>query len=568
MLEQNPVRGYFSSMDQRLFFGLGENEYADSLRIIWPDGRTAMMRHIKADTLLTLFSEQATFGPEPIISKSPFLFQDITGTSGISYKHTEVPYNDFAFQRLLPQKYSQQGPYIATGDINGNKRTDFFIGGGARFTGQIFKQLSSGSFEASNLIDSFKLPEDADCLFFDADLDGDQDLLVSYGDIQFAGLKGFHSPKLFLNDGKGLFTFKEDAIPDSVVTIAGTVSTGDLDGDGDPDLFIGGRVSRNYPLPARSFILENNKGIFRDVTANICPSLQLPGMVTSSVWTDFNGDGSPDLVIAGEWMDIRFFNNRGGKLAEITNATGLSHTSGMWRSLVAADVDNDGDMDFIAGNLGLNCMYKVTAFEPMELFSADMDGNGSIDPILFYYIKDKDGKRRSFPAISRGLFAEQVPSIKRKFLRYNDYANADFQTVFKGMPKEKIMRLYCDETRSCYFENAGNGKFIKHPLPVEAQFAPVNAIICEDLDMDGIKDILLAGNEYQSEVLGGRYDASYGSFLKGTAAKTFSTVPGRHSGFLVHGDVKDMALISLADGTKRVLVAVNNDSLRVFKVMK
>ncbi|MGL6267670.1 MAG: FG-GAP repeat domain-containing protein, partial [Chitinophagaceae bacterium] len=437
------------------------------------------------------------------------------------------------------------------------------IGGGARFNGQIFKQLSSGSFETSNLTDSLKLPEDADCLFFDADIDGDQDLLVTYGDIQFAGLKGFHSPKLFLNDGKGVFTFKADAIPDSVVTIAGTVSTGDLDGDGDPDLFIGGRVSQKYPLAARSFILENNKGKFRVVTATVCPSLQVPGMVTCSVWTDFNGDGSADLVIAGEWMDIRFFSNQGGKLVEIANNTGLSHISGMWRSLITADVDNDGDMDFIAGNLGLNCMYKVTATEPMELFSADLDGNRSIDPILFYYIKDKDGKRRSFPAISRGLFAEQVPSIKRKFLRYNDYANADFQNVFKGVSKEKILRLYCNETRSCYIENAGNGKFIKHPLPVEAQFAPVNAIICADLDMDGIKDILLAGNEYQAEVLGGRYDASYGSFLKGTSAKTFSAVPGRHSGFFVHGDVKDMALINLADGTKRVLVAVNNDSLRV-----
>ncbi|MGL6269186.1 MAG: VCBS repeat-containing protein, partial [Chitinophagaceae bacterium] len=266
MLEQNPVRGYFSSIDQRLIFGLGENIYADSLRIIWPDGRTEMMRHIKADTLLTVFSEQATFDPEPKISTPSFLFKDITGEAGLSYKHTEVPFNDFAYQRLLSQKYSQQGPYITSGDINGNGQTDFFIGGGARFSGQIFRQLSSGSFEKSNLTDSLKLPEDADCLFFDADIDGDQDLLVTYGDIQFAGLKGFHSPKLFLNDGKGLFTFKADAIPDTVATIAGTVSTGDFDGDGDPDVFLGGRVSPKYPQAARSFILENNKGKFRDIT--------------------------------------------------------------------------------------------------------------------------------------------------------------------------------------------------------------------------------------------------------------------------------------------------------------
>jgi hypothetical protein len=238
----------------------------------------------------------------------------------------------------------------------------------------------------------------------------------------------------------------------------------------------------------------------------------------------------------------------------------------MWRSLVVSDIDNDGDPDLIAGNLGLNCIYRVSGEEPMQLFAADLDGNGSIDPVPFYYIKDKKGIRRSFPAISRSQFSDQVPAVKKQFLLYKDYAHAAFDDIFKGKTKDDILRLHCDETRSCYFENRGNGKFIKHVLPMEAQFSPVNAIICDDLDNDGFKDLLLAGNEYQAEVVTGRYDASYGCFLRGNSKKTFTSVPPVESGFIVKGDVKDMALIRLANKEKIVLAAVNNDTLRVFRM--
>ena len=238
-------------------------------------------------------------------------------------------------------------------------------------------------------------------------------------------------------------------------------------------------------------------------------------MVTSAVWTDYDNDKQTDLVIAGEWMPLRFFKNNHGHLTEATASTGLTHTNGMWRSLIATDIDNDGDIDLVAGNLGLNCEYQASPAEPMHLYATDLDGNGTIDPVFFYYIKGLDGKRHSYPGISRSQFSEQAPFIKKKFLRYKDYAQAGYDDIFKGKDKKDILELFCEETRSCYFENTGNGKFVKHPLPVEAQFAPVNAIICDDLDNDGFKDLLLAGNEYQTDVITGRYDASYGCFLKG-----------------------------------------------------
>jgi hypothetical protein len=296
------------------------------------------------------------------------------------------------------------------------------------------------------------------------------------------------------------------------------------------------------------------------------PLYKKPGMVTSAVWIDFDNDQKTDLIIAGDWMPVRFFKNNQDSFVETTTTNGLTQMNGMWRSLVASDMDNDGDIDLVAGNLGLNCDYRVSQAEPMNLYAADLDGNGSIDPVFFYYIKGRDGSKHSFPAIGRSRFSDQVPSIKKQFLLHEDYSHATYNEIFKGKATKNMVVLNCDETRSCYFENAGNGQFIKHPLPVEAQFAPVNAIICDDLDNDGIKDILLAGNEYQSEVMTGRYDASYGCFLKGSGNNTFRSIPSVESGFILNGDVKDMSLIRLSNGKKIILAAVNNDSLRVFSV--
>jgi enediyne biosynthesis protein E4 len=567
MQEENPVRGYFSSVDRQLLFGLGKNQHIDSLVAIWPDNKKQIIRDITPDSFLILSWKNAINIPD-IHSLAAPLFTDKTESSGILYRHQENDFDDYSAQTLLPHKYSQLGPFIATADINQDGRTDFFIGGGFNYSGKIFTQKPGQTFVSKNLTDSIKMQEDMGCIFFDANGDGYPDLLVTCGDVLYEENSIYYKPRLYLNDGKGKFTLNPDAIPDNVRTIAGCVSVGDYNGDGKPDIFIGGRVSKTYPLAPHSFILENEKGVFKDVTAKVCPDLQNPGMVTSAIWIDFDNDRQLDLVIAGEWMPIRFFRNNHGTLKEVTTTTGLENNNGMWRSLIAADIDNDGDLDLIAGNLGLNCDYRVSPSEPMELFSTDMDDNGSIDPILFYYIKDKDGNKKSFPAISRDQFAQQVPGIKKKFLLYKDYGKATFEDLFDYKAKKKMRRLHCDETRSCWFENLGYGKFKKHPLPMEAQFAPVNAIICDDLDGDGFKDLLIAGNDFQTDVITGRYDASYGCYLKGNRNKTFTSIPAVQSGFIVKGDVKDMAMIKLTDKEKLILVAINNDSMRVFSVKK
>lgn len=564
--EQNPVRGYFSSVDQQLVFGLGKNAHVDSLLILWPDNKRQLIKNIGADTTLTLSWKNATINAPVEIATPLVLFKDITSASNILYPHQENSFNDYTIQRLLPQKYSQLGPYLATGDVNKDGATDFFIGGAFNFSGKLFTQQAGQKFIAKYLTDSIKWQEDMDCLLFDADRDGDDDLLVTCGDIQYDENSIYYKPRLYTNDGKGNFNLQSIAIPDFVKTIAGCVTAGDFDSDGDLDLFIGGRVSKKYPLPPRSFLLQNNHGIFTEVTAKVCPSLQNPGMVTSAVWADYDNDKQTDLIIAGEWMPLRFFKNNQGKLIEATASTGLTQLNGMWRSLIETDLDNDGDIDLVAGNLGLNCEYQASAATPMQLNAMDLDGNGSIDPVMFYYIKGLDGIKHSFPAISRSQFADQVPSIKKQFLQYKDYSEATIDKIYKGKSTNNLLQLYCEETRSCYFENTGKGKFIMHPLPVEAQFAPVNAIICDDLDNDGFKDLLLAGNEYQAEVMTGRYDASYGCFLRGSRNKSFTSVPPVASGFILKGDVKDMALIRLSNGKKIVLTAVNNDSLRVFRI--
>ena len=569
MQEQNPVRGYYSSVDQDIIFGLGASTKVDSLVATWPDGKKTIVKNISADITLSLTQSTASFINDMVEKNSSFLFSDITFASGIQYRHTEYEFNDFAYQRLLPQKFSQLGPFITSGDINGDGSIDFFVGAAANFSGKIFIQDNKGFFKSKNLTDSTsKLKEDMDCLLLDADNDNDLDLLITYGDSQQPENSIDYQPKLYINDAKGNFTLKANAIPSEVKVIAGTVSAADYDNDGDLDLFIGGRVTKQYPVSPRSFVLQNNTGTFSDVTQKVCASLQKPGMITSSAWTDFDNDGQLDLILAGEWMPVRFFKNRQGKLEEVTSNTGLGQMNGMWRSLAIADIDNDGDKDVIAGNLGLNCNYDVTKDQPMQLFAKDLDGNGSVDPVFFYYIKDEDGKKRSFPAISRAQFSDQVPAVKKQFLYANDYAHASFNQIFTGNKQEGLLNLSCDETRSCYFENLGGGKFKKHILPTETQFAPVNSIICNDVDADGYIDLIMAGNEYQAEVMTGRYDASYGLFLKGSKNRTFRYVPSTKSGFMVDGDVKDMELISFSNHEKILLVALNNDSLRVFKIRK
>lgn len=576
-LEQDPVRGYMSSVDYRPHFGIGNALLADSLRITWPGGKVQVLRNIAANQFITLYQKDAVMPlalipgslPTGGIIAAQKNFTDISAELHSSFRHNETYYFDFGHQRLLPQKYSQLGPPLATGDVNGDGLTDFFVGGASRQSGQLFIQDAKGGFMAHDLVTGQKTSEDIGVVFFDADGDGDLDLLVSEGSLEFDAGSNYDQPRLYLNDGHGNFTWDKEAIPAAVNGIFTTIAIGDFNADGQPDIFIGGRMLPDqYPLSPRSYLLENRHGKFVDVTHRVCPALEQAGMITAAVWADLDNDRRPDLVICGEWMPVRFFSNTGGRLEEVTGATGLTHMNGFWRSIKAVDLDGDGDIDLVVGNLGMNNKYHVSAERPLKLYAKDLDNNGSLDLIPAYYIKDSKGEYQLFPGLDRTQLAEEVPGIKKIYLLNKDFAQVTMQELLDKINEKDYIEKTCETTESVWLENLGHGQFRSHPLPVEAQFAPVNAIVARDLDGDGVIDLLLAGNEYQTDIATGRYDASYGLFLKGRGKGAFSPVGPMKSGFIIEGDVKSMQTLGNRKGEQMILAAVNNDSVRCFRVNK
>jgi enediyne biosynthesis protein E4 len=563
--EQYPVRGYLSTVDKRLHFGTGKLTTVDSVKITWPDGKQQALSNVKSNSLLKINYTDAlqSINATPAITKE--LFTDITGSRGINFKHKETFFYDYGYQQLLPQKYSQLGPFITEGDINGDGLTDFFVSGAKGQWGKIFTQQKDGNFIARELGSGDKPQEDLGCLLFDADGDKDLDLFINSGGAESAPGSSDYLPRLYVNDGKGNFTYDQSALPQTIFTSAQCVAAGDYDGDGDLDIFIGGRlVPRQYPAIPNSYLLQNNEGKFTIVTQDVCPELENAGMVTSAIWTDFDGDKKQDLIIAGEWMSIKFFKNNGVKLIDVTTQTGLNNFHGQWRSLQVADLDKDGDLDIVAGNLGLNNHYKASEQYPIKLFAKDIDGNGSIDPIVAYYRQGQKGVKELFPGITREQFAAQVPLVKKKYLYNKDYAVSDMDNVLTGTSRDDLLEFTCNETRTVWLENKESGKFIVHALPVEAQFAPVNGIICTDVNNDGNADIIIAGNEYQTEVMTGRYDASYGLLLTGDGKGNFIPVLPVNSGLIIDGDVKDLKLLRTNKNERIILAGINDEQLKTF----
>ena len=565
-LEQSPVRGFSSGMDQRLHFGVGNELLIDSLKIVWPDDKVQLLQKIKANQMLTIKYEDAIeVNQQSNEVDTSTIFKDLAERMKIDFKHTESKYFDFGFQRAVPQKYSQLGPCLATGDVNGDGLIDFFVGGAAYQSGKIFIQNKLGDFTSSALVQGMKNEEDLGAILFDSDGDKDLDLLITGGSLEFGVNSSSNQPRLYNNNGKGNFVLNTNALP-KINDITKTVTTADYDGDGDMDLFIGGRLlPQKYPASPRSFILQNDHGKFKDVTNEICPALEFAGLITGAIFTDFNNDKKADLLICGEWMPVKFFANIDGKFKEVTNETGLKNMNGQWRSLEAADIDGDGDMDFIAGNMGLNNKFHITPERPLKLYAGDFDGNNSTDLIPAYYIKNNDGQYDLFPALDRNQLADQLPSVKKKYLLNIDYAKTGMKALLDYIHAKDMVEKECQTTSSIWIENLNNGKFEAHALPMEAQFSPVNAIIADDLDGDGIKDLLLAGNEYQAEVVSGQYDASYGLFLKGNGKGQFAAVSPVQSGFLIAGDVKSMVKINGKKG-KIILAAVNDAAIKCFSI--
>ncbi len=564
--EHFPIRGFQSMVDPKIHFGLGKNLRIDSLYAWWPDGRDQLIYDISCNQLLTLDHKAASTGNKKRTDPDGIkLFSSSTGSTNIKYRHSERKFVDFDLQPLVPHLYSQEGPGIAVGDINSDGLDDFYIGGSTSFSGMIFTQVKPGTFKSAPMPGQNNY-EDMGALLFDADGDGDNDLYVVSGGSGLPPGNAFYNDRLYINDGSGKFTLDKNALPD--VRVCGSqVAAADFDRDGDLDLYVCGRVSlENYPMPPRGFLLRNDtRGSdvrFTDITSSVSSDLQNPGLVAAALWTDFNRDGWPDLILAGEWMPLTFFRNENGKMKNVTAETGLEQYTGWWNSIAAGDFDNDGDIDYVAGNLGLNSQYKVSQQEPMRIIAKDFDRNGSLDPVCTYYVQGK-----SYPIYHRNLLISQIPSLKNRFKKYQDYARATFDDIF---PPEDIRDAYVKDSRcfeSSWIENLGNGTFRIHPLPLEAQVSPVFGILTGDYNSDGNTDILLTGNSYSSNVYTGEYDALIGLLLEGNGKGGFSALPGRESGFFADGDAKGMAQLTLKDGSSLILVARNSDSLKVIKTL-
>lgn len=566
--EHYPIRGYLSANDPRAHFALGDTKKIDSLRVSWPDGSTQKLTRLKVGKLITL--DHADGGQ---VSKAPgkntptpdAYLKNTNAGHGINYKPVETDFSDYNIQRTLPHKLSQYGPGIAVGDIDQNGYDDFYIGGSSDNPGAFFMQQADGTFktDASRFLQQEDvLYEDMGVLLFDADNDGDLDLYLVSGSYEIPAEHPISNDRFFLNDGNGRFARANDALP-ADLTNGSCVKAADFDADGDLDLFVGGRVvSAAYPLAPRSFLLQNDQGKFTDVTEKYFPGLKHIGMVTDALWSDFDADGRPDLVITGEWMPIVFLKNSGTAFEQIE--TGIEQASGWWNSLTAGDFDNDGDIDYVAGNQGLNTNYTATPEEPMTIIAKDIDQNGLVDPMVFCYIKGDDGVRRSYPMASRDDLVSQVVSMRKKFPTYTSYGLATLDDIWTENDKKQALVLETTEMRTSYVENLGGGKFALRPLPLAAQEAPVYGIKTSDINDDGQLDLLLVGNDFGMDPYSGRHDAFSGLCLLGDGQGQFTSLPLLESGFFVKGDAKGLATIQTAGNEQAFIATQNQDDLLIF----
>ena len=561
-----PSRGYMSSMNHELIFGLGQAAIVDTLKITWPDLREQVLTSVGVDQTIILHNSDAQPARQKTDPVHHPIFIPISNDKLLEFKHVENDYVDFRKQILLPHFLSTQGPRIAKGDVNNDGLEDLYFSGAKESPGRLFIQKKNGSFElqVQSCFEKDKGCEDIGALFFDADGDKDSDLYVVSGGNEFSEKSPELQDRLYFNNGNGVFSKTLDHIPE-MLTSGSCVKAGDIDNDGDPDLFVGGRlVPGSYPFAPGSYILENNgKGYFRNVTEIWCKSLVNPGMVTDAIWTDFNGDKRMDLIIVGEWMGIRAFQNTGKQFEEISDQCGLKDTEGWWNTIMAEDFDLDGDIDYTIGNLGLNSRIKVSVAEPATIYAKDFDNNGSIDAVMCYFIKGK-----SYPLYGKDDLQSQIPYIKNKYPTYESYADQTITDIFSAEALKDALVLKANIFASCYMENKGNNQFILTPLPREAQYSPINAILSGDYNNDGKPDMILAGNFFGTRIKFGEYDANKGLLLTGNGKGKFEVITDLESGLHIRGEVRDLTEIRLASRKNILVFALNNDSVKLYGFTK
>ncbi|QMU31307.1 VCBS repeat-containing protein [Adhaeribacter radiodurans] len=562
------TRGFLSAVEPVLNFGLGKAPQADTLLIIWPNQKAQVKTNIPANSTLVLkqadAQEEAKAYYAHLFPKTPPLFEEITKTTNVDFKHQENSYLDFYRESLMPFQVSTEGPKLAVGDVNNDGLDDFYVGGAKWQPGKLFVQQKNGKFLTTNqaLFQADSTYEDVDAALFDADKDGDLDLYVVSGGNEFYGKMPEQFDRLYLNDGQGTFTKSNNLPP--MYDNKSCVKVADYDKDGDLDLFVGGRVvGYQYGNSPNSYLLINNgQGKYSDQTAQLAPALRQAGMVTDASWADYDQDGDLDLIVVGDWMPIRIFENQKNRLIETTEPSGLAASQGLWQTIQAADFDKDGDQDFVVGNLGTNTKLRKHPDTKLKLYVKDIDGNQTVDHILAYSLGNK-----WYPVATKDELGKQMPLINKKFTNYKEFPGKAIDEIFNNNELKDARVLEVNHFESIYLENDGKKHFKVVPLPKEAQISKIFTFYPTDINQDGNLDVLLGGNFYGVSMYQGRYDASYGLLLQGNGKGAFKPILPTTSGFLLEGEIRDIKPLKTASGLI-YLVARNNAPLQVFRPKK
>ncbi len=560
--ELHNAKGYLSSVEHSLIFGLGDMDTIPITEIIWPDGKSTFIENLTVNKIYSFSYDDVIKIKNPDNPPVNQTFKKIRSEEiGITYQHNENKFNDYTKQILLPYSQSHNGPFISKGDVNSDGLEDFFVGGAANQSGELYVQNALGKFNKQNgPWNKDNAFEDLDVLFFDFDMDGDQDLYVVSGGSEFPAGSEMFQDRLYSNDGKGNFSKTTNALPANY-TSGQTIKVNDIDKDGDLDIFIGGRIIPDkYPYSPNSHLLLNENGSFVDVTGKIAPDLKQIGMVTGAVFVDYDQDGDDDLIVVGEWTPIQFLQNENGTFKRIT-IPGLENSVGLWFSIAANDIDMDGDLDLFAGNLGLNSKFQVGNGKSFHIYCDDFDNSGTFDIVL-----SNSYKNELVPVRSRELSSQQMPFIAAKFSSFQSFAEANLTEIYGREKLENALHYEADLLESVFIENQGNGKFEIKKLPVEAQFSPIQDFMFLDIDKDGVNEILSVGNMYNTEVETPRLDASYGNIIKYEKDK-FSILNSKLSGFSSKGDARDICIIKTGRNQRLLLVTNNNEALNIFKIL-